>query len=81
MSALVAAFRMIGTSGRGHQHNGIELMSAILADVLTFLATFIKFVAAFMATARVPDTGGRNQQSDIGKLVSAILTIIICHDV
>lgn len=41
MPALVAAFRVARTRGRGHQHDGIELTPTIFAGVLALLTTFV----------------------------------------
>ena len=60
MPALVAAFGMARTRGRGHQHNRAELSATILAGVFTLFATLIKLVLAFVTSVRVLAASGGN---------------------
>lgn len=53
MRPLIAPFRMIRARATYHQHDGRELLSAILAGVFGLLAAFVEFVAAAIAAVRM----------------------------
>lgn len=58
MIALVHSFRMMRTGAAHHQHDGAELMSAVLAEIGAFLSALIQFVIAAMAAVGVTGAGG-----------------------
>ena len=53
MCSLIAPFRMIRARATHHQHDGGELLAAILAGVFGLLAAFVEFMATAIAAIRM----------------------------
>ena len=58
MIALVHSFGMMRTGATHHQHDGVELMSAVLAEIGAFLSALIQFVVAAVTAVGVAGAGG-----------------------
>jgi len=58
MIALVHSLGMMRTGAAHHQHDGVELMTAVLAEIGAFLSALIQFVVAAVAAVGVTGAGG-----------------------
>ena len=77
MPSLIRPIGMIHTLSAHHHLNAGKLLTTIFASVFGLFGAFVQLVAPFVAAVRMICAGAGGQCTYIGKLLPAILTVII----
>ena len=77
MPSLIRPIRMIHTLSAHHHLDAGKLLTTIFASVFGLFGAFVQLVAPFVAAVRMICAGAGGQCTYIGKLLPAILTVII----